>query len=253
MATHRFFVPPPQIADGEVCLYGTDVWHITKVLRLSMGQEIIVFDGRGREYRVRLVSTKRQEIRGRVLEEWRNEADSPLKLTLAQGMPKGDKLDLIVQKATELGVFDVVPLATERSFWASVGKEVSPSKAYQRLERLSRIGIEAAKQSRRTSVPLIRPIVTVPEFLAAPPEADLKLLFWEAEQQTRLKDALRAMTREIRSAIVVVGPEGGLTESEAGQFQAQGFLSVSLGKRILRTETAGLAVLSILQYEFGDY
>ena len=253
MSTHRFFVPPPQIRDGEVCLRGSDVWHITKVLRLGMGAEVVVFDGRGHEYRVVLERTKRQEIYGRVLEEWEKQTESPLKLSLVQGVPKGDKLDLIMQKATEIGMFELIPLASERSYWSSVSGQVSAAKAHQRLERLSRIGIEAAKQSCRSSVPFIRPIVTVEEFLTTPPNADLKLLLWEEEQGKRLKETLRAIKNSVASAVVVIGPEGGLTPEEARRFQENGFLSVSLGQRILRTETAGIAVLSILQYEFGDY
>ncbi len=253
MSTHRFFVPPPQICDGEVCLRGTDVWHITKVLRLGMGAKVIVFDGRGHEYRVVLERTKRQEIWGRVLEKWDRQIESPLKLSLVQGVPKGDKLDLIMQKTTEIGLFELIPLASERSYWTGVSGQMSPAKVHQRLERLSRIGIEAAKQSCRSSVPFIRPIVTVEEFLTAPPEADLKLLLWEEEAGKRLKETLRALEKPIASAVVVIGPEGGLTPEEAQRFQASGFQSVSLGQRILRTETAGIAVLSILQYEFGDY
>ncbi|GAK52450.1 hypothetical protein U14_03701 [Candidatus Moduliflexus flocculans] len=253
MSTHRFFVPPPQIRDGEVCLRGSDVWHITKVLRLGMGSEVVVFDGRGHEYRVVLERTKRQEIWGRIEDQWEKQTESPLKLSLVQGMPKGEKLDLIMQKATEIGMFELIPLASERSHWASISSQMSAAKAHQRLERLSRIGIEAAKQSCRSSVPFIRPIVTVEEFLAAPPNADLKLLLWEEEQGRRLKETLRAVAQPIVSAVVVIGPEGGLTPEEARRFQENGFLSVSLGQRILRTETAGIAVLSILQYEFGDY
>ena len=253
MSTHRFFVPPPQIRDGEVCLRGSDAWHITKVLRLGMGANVIVFDGRGHEYRVVLERTKRQEIHGRVVEQWEKQTESPLKLSLVQGMPKGDKLDLIMQKATEIGLFELIPLASERSHWTSVSGQMSAAKVHQRLERLSRIGIEASKQSCRSSVPFIRPVVTVEEFLSAPPEADLKLLLWEEEQGKRLKETLRAQEKPIASAVVLIGPEGGFTPEEAQRFQASGFQSVSLGQRILRTETAGIAVLSILQYEFGDY
>ena len=253
MSTHRFFVPPPQIRDGEVCLRGSDVWHITKVLRLGMGAHIVVFDGRGHEYRVALERIKRQDIYGRVVEQWEKQTESPLKLSLVQGVPKGDKLDLIMQKATEIGMFELIPLASERSYWSSASGQMSAAKVHQRLERLSRIGIEAAKQSCRSAVPYIRPIVTVEEFLTAPPDADVKLLLWEEEQGKRLKETLRTIETPVRSAIVVIGPEGGLTLEEAQQFQASGFQSVSLGQRILRTETAGIAVLSILQYEFGDY
>jgi 16S rRNA (uracil1498-N3)-methyltransferase len=250
---HRFFVPPPQIKHGKVCIRGTDVWHITKVLRLSQGQQVIVFDGTGREYLVVLDRPKRQEVYGFVQEQWEQASESPLKLSLVQAVPKSDKMDLIVQKATEIGVNEIIPLNSSRSIWGTKTKHSQQTKVHQRLERWSRIGIEAAKQSCRTSVPLIRPVVTIEEFLANPPEADLKLLLWEEEEQKTLKESLRNQADNVRSASIAIGPEGGFTPEESTLFQQYGYLPVSLGKRILRTETAGLVVLGILQYEFGDY
>ncbi|MCP4397179.1 MAG: 16S rRNA (uracil(1498)-N(3))-methyltransferase [bacterium] len=250
---HRFFVPPPQIKNGKVCIRGTDVWHITKVLRLSQGQKVIVFDGSGREYLVALDKPKRQEVFGFVLEQWEQPSESPLKLSLVQAVPKSDKMDLIVQKATEIGVNEIIPLSTTRSIWGTKPKHNQDAKVYQRLERWSRIGIEAAKQSCRTSVPLIRPLLSIEEFLSHPLETDLQLLLWEEEQQMTLKDTLRNQAGSVRSASIVIGPEGGFTADESELFQQHDYLPVSLGKRILRTETAGPVVLGILQYEFGDY
>lgn len=250
---HRFFVPPPQIKNGKVCIRGTDVWHITKVLRLSQGQKVIVFDGTGREYLVALDRPKRQEVFGFVLEEWEQPTESPLKLSLIQAVPKSDKMDLIVQKSTEIGVNEIIPLNSARSIWGTKTKHSQQAKVHQRLERWSRIGIEAAKQSCRTSVPLIRPVVSIEEFLSRSSEADLKLLLWEEEEQRTLKETLRNQSGDIQSVSVVIGPEGGFTQEESEQFQQHGYLPISLGKRILRTETAGLVVLGILQYEFGDY
>ena len=250
---HRFFVPPPQIKNGKVCIRGADVWHITKVLRLAQGQKVIIFDGTGREYLVALDRPKRQEVFGFVLEQWEQPSESPLKLSLVQAIPKSDKMDLIVQKATEIGVNEIIPLNTARSIWGTKTKHSQEAKVHQRLERWSRIGIEAAKQSCRTSVPLIRPVVRIEEFLSNPPEADLKLLLWEEEEQHALKETLRKQKSTIRSATIVIGPEGGFTPEESELFQQHNYLPVSLGKRILRTETAGLVVLGILQYEFGDY
>lgn len=253
MSKHRFFVPPSQISEGKVCLRGTDVWHITKVLRLSAGAEIVVFDGSGREYLVVLEHPKRREVRGTICDQWQKHTESPLRLTLVQGLPQANKMDLIVQKATEIGVNEIIPLETTRSVWSSKHKRVQGANVAQRLDRWSRICIEAAKQSCRTAVPLIRPVMTIEEFLAHPLPAEMQLLLWEEEQQTSLKQVLRNSDREIRSAVVVIGPEGGLTPEEAVQFQERGYQWVSLGKRVLRTETAGLVVLGILQYEWGDY
>ena len=158
MSTHRFYVPPTQIKDGNVFIRGADVWHITKVLRLSKGREIIVFDGTGNEYRVVLGKQKPREILGTVIDQWEQQTESPLRLTLVQGLPKANKMDLIIQKTTEIGVNELIPLQTERSEWNKKGQG---DKIHQRLDRWSRISIEAAKQSCRTAIPLIRPIVTV--------------------------------------------------------------------------------------------
>jgi 16S rRNA (uracil1498-N3)-methyltransferase len=252
MTLHRFYVPPTQIKDDTVRIYGTDVWHITKVLRLSKGREIIVFDGKGREYRVVLSKQKPREILGTVVAQWDQHTESPLRITLVQGLPKASKMDLIVQKTTEIGVNEIIPLRTERSDWKSPSKKTG-GKIHQRLDRWSRISIEAAKQSCRTAIPLIRPLVTVDEFLTQDLSADLKLLFWEEEHHTSLKHTLQNLSMPVRSAIVVIGPEGGLTSQEVLQFQTHDYHPVSLGQRILRTETAGLVVLGILQYEYGDY
>lgn len=252
LSIHRFFVPSSRIIDGVVFIRGTDVWHITKVLRLSKGDQVIVFDGTGREYKVALGKQKRREILGTVLDQWEKDTESPLQLTLVQGLPKANKMDLIVQKATEVGVNEIIPLQTERSIWNPKQKRTPDEKVHQRLERWSRISIEASKQSCRTAVPLIRPIVTIKEFLSQPISADLKLLLWEEEKSTSLKDALQKQISPVQSAIVVIGPEGGFTPQEAEQFRSDGYTPVALGKRILRTETASVVVLGILQYECGD-
>lgn len=236
-----------------MALRGSDVWHITKVLRLSTGAEIIVFDGSGREYLVVLDQQKRREIRGTILDQWQNQTESPLHLILVQGLPKANKMDLIVQKATEIGVNEIIPLETERSIWSSKQKRARGANVAQRLDRWSRICIEAAKQSCRTAIPLIRPVVSIEEFLAHPLSADIKLLLWEEEKQTSLRPVFQEAKEIVRSAVVIIGPEGGLTPEEATQLQEHGYQYVSLGKRVLRTETAGMVVLGILQYEFGDY
>ncbi len=253
MSSHRFYVPPTRINGDKVSIRGTDVWHMTKVLRLSKGAKIIVFDGKGHEYRVIIEQQKRQELIGTVLEQWESHAESPLRLILVQGLPKANKMDLIVREATEIGVNEIIPLETERSIWNTKQKRAQGEKVHQRLERWSRIGIEAVKQSCRTAIPLIRPVVTIAEFLSQDISADAKLLLWEAEQHTSLKHILQKVPPPVRSAIIVIGPEGGFTQEEAEQFQASGYTPVSLGKRILRTETAGIVVLGILQYEWGDY
>ena len=254
MPQHRFYVPPTQIFDDTVCIRGTDVWHLSKVLRLSKGDEVIVFDGAGREYRVVLGKRKPREVLGAIVEQWEQDNESPLRLTLVQGVPQARKMDLIVQKASEIGVNHIVPVQTERSDIQRKQKTLSDEKAAHKLDRWTRIGIEAAKQSRRTAIPTISPLVTFDAWLAQPPTADLRLVLWEQADQTRtLKQALGEQPSAAQSAVVVIGPEGGLTAAEVEHLRARGYQPVSLGTRILRTETAGLVVLGILQYVYGDY
>jgi len=254
VSEHRFYVPPKQIIDDNVFIRGMDVWHITKVLRLSKGSHVVVFDGTGREYRVVLGKQKPREILGTVVAQWARQAESPLKITLIQGVPKANKMDVIVQKATEVGVNDIIPLFTERSVWST--KQQRPEddqKINERLDRWARISVEAAKQCCRSAVPRIYSMLSIAELGALKLTADVKLLLWEDEQKIQLRQFLRDQTLPVRSAMLVIGPEGGLTEAEAEAFRAQGYQSISLGQRILRTETAGLVVAGILQYEFGDY
>ena len=175
MSLHRFFVPPPQIKDDTVFIRGTDVWHITKVLRLSPGAEVIVFDSTGREYRVVLEKQKPRGIFGTVVERWERQADSPLHLMLVQGVPKANKMDLIVQKASEIGVNKIVPLQTERSDIGARKKHQSQEKSVQKLDRWGRIGVEAAKQSRRSTVPILETFMTIEDFLAQSFSADVQL------------------------------------------------------------------------------
>jgi 16S rRNA (uracil1498-N3)-methyltransferase len=253
MSTHRFYVHPKQIVDGNVFIRGTDVWHITRVLRLSKGAQVIVFDGTGREYQVVIGKRKPREVLGKVIKQWECHTESPLQLTLVQGVPKAKKMDLIIQKASEIGVHAIIPLQTERADIRVHSKHLSPDKIAQKLDRWARIGVEAAKQSHRTAIPKIEPFMSVQEFLAQRLATDVRLLLWEAEEEQNLKGVLRNHSGSVESAIVVIGPEGGFTRDEAEQFMTAGYDSVSLGKRILRTETAGMVVLGILQYEYGDY
>ena len=253
MSIHRFYVPPKQIIDGNVFIRGTDVWHITKVLRLSKGDHVIVFDGTGCEYRVVIGKRKPREVLGKVIEQWECHTESPLQLTLVQGVPKAKKMDMIVQKASEIGVNTIIPLQTERSDIRVQPKHLSADKIAQKLDRWSHIGVEAAKQSHRTTIPKIEPFMSIQDFFAQRLSADVRLLLWEAEEEQRLKNVLRNHSGAVESAVAVIGPEGGFTRDEAEQFMTDGYYSVSLGKRILRTETAGPVVLGILQYEYGDY
>ena len=242
MALQRFFVDPEIMSGEEIDLPPDVLHHLGTVLRRGAGEEILLLDGGGEICRCQIMSLQRRSGTARVMERWR-ERETAFPLTLLQGVPKGDKMDLVLQKGTELGIARFIPLLTERSV-----ARISPQKEEQRLQRWNRIVREAARQSRR----VVLPEVQSPRSLEAAIDScrdDLRLFFWEEEQ----RPLAAALNRSApHSAAILVGPEGGISSGEAKILQQGGFESVSLGPRILRSETAGFAVASILQHRFGD-
>lgn len=240
-----FFVSPEQITGGRVTITGPDVVHISRVLRLGPGDVITVMDGRGKGYRVRLTGITGTAVEGVILEQFIPGGEAPLKVTLVQGLSKGDKMDIIIQKSTELGVSCVVPLACRRSV-----VRLTPAKARERQQRWQRIALEAAKQSRRAIVPRVTEVMDLPAVLDLISPGALALMPWEEERELSLKAALRGQS--CGEVFIFIGPEGGFAAGEVAVARERGVLSVSLGPRILRTETAGLATLTMILYELGD-
>ncbi len=237
----RFFVSPQTLADDEITL-GTEVLHHLSVLRLRPGAEILLLDGEGGHCRCRLESLARGSGTARVLERWR-QLETAFPLRLLQALPKGEKLDLVLQKGTELGTAVFSPVLTGRSV-----PRHERERGERQLERWRRIVAEAARQSGRPCLPGIEPLRSLEEALASTAE-ELRLLPWE-EAALPLAEALPEAAPA--SAAVLVGPEGGFSREEAEKALAAGFVPVRLGPRILRTETAGLAVAAILQFRYGD-
>jgi 16S rRNA (uracil1498-N3)-methyltransferase len=240
----RFTLQPDQLVDGRVTFGADESRHLARVLRLRPGDTVLATDGAGRDFTVRLESLG-ERATGTVLVEAAGVAASPLAITLIQGVPKGDKMETIVRAATELGVARVWPALCERTI-----VRLEPGRWRDRARRWQRVAREAAKQSRRAVIPEVeapRPLV---ELLEAAPPTDLALCLWEAEG-TPLREVLAAAISP-RSAVVLVGPEGGLARAEVELARARGFTVVSLGPRILRTETAGPAITAILQSRLGD-
>lgn len=243
----RFFIKEEQKVNDEIVIRGPDVKHIGKVLRLSKGETIEVFDGSGRQYVVRLERVGKEEVRGVIVKRCLASRDTFPQIIVGQGIPKGKKLDFVIQKLTELGIHSFVPLLTERTIL-----RLDPLTQKAKLSRWQRIALEASKQSRRFFPPHIDDIMTLQEFCASSQECDLKLLLWEEEGERELKEALMSPLQRKRVAILV-GPEGGFSQEEAMIAQRYGFVPVSLGHSILRTETAALAVVAIVQYELGGF
>ncbi len=238
----RFFISPDQISGLEIRIADEDVRHIVSVLRMKAGDELCLCDGRGTEYKVRITSLNKTEVKSEILTQTKRELHLP-RITLAQGLPKADKMDFIVQKATELGVAAVVPLMTERTI-------VKVKDEGKRLARWRKIAREAAMQSYRPDIPLVEHVASFRDFIAAqaPASRALFLLPWEEA----IEPIKKVLTQHcgVEEIIVLIGPEGGFSVGEVEAAKSRRFYTVSLGPTILRTETAAVAVLSMIGYEF---
>lgn len=234
----RFFCDA--IAGSAATITGDDAHHICRVLRMKPGDALSLCDGAGYEYDAAIVSASPEAIVCSLGRRHKSGAESPVRVTLFQCLPKTGKMETIVQKCTELGVFAVTPVFSARCV-------VVPDKDFEKKRvRYRRVALEAAKQSRRAMVPEITPLVSVDQI--DPAAFDLFLVAYEEELSRPLKQALRKANTPASIALFV-GPEGGLEESEVQRLCSLGAVSVSLGKRILRTETAGMAMLAQVLYE----
>ena len=244
----RFFVAPEAVQDNMVQFDAELARHMGKVLRLSPGEQVTVCTGDGTAYLVELEQFSKDAVTGRILEQIDHLKETDIEVVLYQGMPKGDKLELIIQKCTELGVSAVIPVETGRSV-----VHLDSGKAGKKNERWQKIAQEASQQSKRVQVPVIGPYYSWKQFLQQlEKESGLTIVFWEDEQTQSLKTLLRSQGGKPQRINLVVGPEGGLSEEEVEQLRALGAVSASLGKRILRTETAGMAGISMILYEYDE-
>lgn len=246
MSTRRFITADTDLTAAFVRVEGDLFRHMVKVLRLKIDTRVNLADGRGTECTGIITEIGRDHLAIAVEER---HAAAPSgggpRITLIQGLPKGEKMELILQKGTELGVNEVVSFQAERSV-----SRIAADRQDDRLRRWRRIAEEAARQAGRPDVPAVRLTRGIAEAVRDS-DQDLKLLLWEEERATTLKGAMAGRPAPANIAIIV-GPEGGLTAAEAETARQAGFASVTLGKRILRTETAGIALLAILQYLYGD-
>lgn len=242
----RFFVQPEFLGSSCGIISGELFRHISTVLRLKPGTSIILADGCGREAVALIKDIGKEGMSVDLQPAYSAAADEgALSMTLFQGLPKGEKMDLILQKATELGVSRIVPFNAERSVARLEGGRLE-----KRVCRWERIVQESARQSGRSSVPSVGFCGDLQELLQGD-DGQLKLLLWEGEREQGFREVVEK-TAKPGSVSIIIGPEGGLSAAEAAKAVAAGYLPVTLGDRILRTETAGLAVASILQYTWGD-
>lgn len=246
---HRFIVASAGIENGLAVIEEEELQHLTRVLRLGVGDPVTVFDGCGSEGQGKIESLDKNKALVRLISCNIFNRESPLEIWLVQGIAKGEKMDYIIQKATELGVRGIIPLDTERTV-----VKLDKKKAAEKQMRWQKIAQEAAKQCGRTYIPSILSSCSIADFLHLIPSERLLLVPWE-KGGSSLKAVYPANDRDImknKPVYIVIGPEGGLDEKEVMQLGENGGIPITLGPRILRTETAGLAAISAMMFQWGD-
>ncbi len=241
MSSHRFFVPEDWVTRNTVVIKGKLVHRLRNVLRLRPGAHVIVLDDTGWEYEVELKSVDRDEIEGAILNRNMTEGEPRTKITLYQALLKGNSFELVLQKCTEVGVTEFVPMHCERC--------VAGEPDSKRMERWRDIITEAAEQSKRGVLPVLSNVTSFGD--ACNSTSGLSLIPWESEAIQGIGSVLRSNPKASRVSIFI-GPEGGFTPSEIESAGNCGIIPVSLGPRTLRAETAGLVTAAITLYEFGD-
>lgn len=241
---YQFFVDSSQIQDKRVIITGGDVNHIKNVLRLKIGEEIAVKNGvDGKEYRCGIEEFTKDSVICTLRFIREEGVELPSKIYLFQGIPKADKMELIIQKAVELGVFEIIPVVVKRCV-----VKLDEKKAAAKVTRWQGIAEAAAKQCKRGIVPLVTEPMSMKEAVAYASNMDVKLIPYELAEDMRHTKKIIEAVQPGESVAVFIGPEGGFEESEVAEALAAQIVPVTLGKRILRTETAGLTVLSWLMY-----
>ena len=243
---HRFFVPP--LYSEEMYIEGVDERHISKVLRMQPGDKLQIVSDDGVSVMAEISAIDSERVSVRCLEKLAESHEPRVKLVLAQGLAKGEKMDFIIQKAVEMGAYSVIPVAMEHSVVRLDG-----AKAAKKVERWQKIAESAAKQSKRDIIPQVQQVQSMAEMLANC-DCTTKIIAYECEDRLSLKAALKAAEAAggIKELLLIIGPEGGISEGELELARQAGAVPVSLGRRILRAETAGLVAISAIFYETGD-
>lgn len=240
---HRFFIP--QLYNEEMSITGVDAKHIGKVLRMQPGDKLQIVSDDGVSALAEVTAISETTVTVRCLEVLAESHEPAVKITLAQGLAKGEKMDFIIQKAVELGAYSIVPVAMEHSVVRLDG-----AKADKKVERWQKIAEAAAKQSKRDIIPQVQAVQSVSQMLANN-NCKTKIIAYECEDRMSLKTALRE-AGQLDDLLLIIGPEGGISEGELNKAREAGAVPVSLGRRILRAETAGLVAMSAIFYETGD-
>lgn len=244
---YHFFVTADQVKEDRIVVEGSDVNHIKNVLRMKAGEQLQISDGNNRKYLCEIETIQTERVCVNILEELSVDTELSSKLYLFQGLPKSDKMEWIVQKAVELGVHEVIPVATKRAV-----VKLDEKKAAKKVERWNHIAESGAKQSGRNRIPVVNRVMSYEEALAYAEALDIVLIPYElAEGMEQTREVISAIQRG-QSVGIFIGPEGGFETAEVEAAMAHGAKPVTLGRRILRTETAGLTTLAILMYHLEE-
>lgn len=260
---HHFFVAPDQVdvVQGKIYIDGTDVNHIKNVLRMKIGDEMLVSDGNGNDYMCAIEAYSDENGAGtaknscnhtnvvvaEILEKSFEGTELSSRIYLFQGLPKSDKMELIIQKAVELGVYEIIPVATKRAV-----VKLDQKKETSKLNRWNAISESAAKQSRRSIIPKVLGVMTFKEALDYAKQLDVNFIPYENYKDMKETKSLISHIKKGMSIGIFIGPEGGFAEEEIALATAGGVERISLGRRILRTETAGLMIVSVLMFELEE-
>lgn len=240
-----FYVENSQIEEDKIKISGSDVNHIKNVLRMQPGERIVICNGEGKDFYCKIDRISSEEVIAEIEEMNDTESELPAKIYLFQGIPKKDKMELIIQKAVELGVYEVIPVAMKRC----VAKVENEKKEKKKLERWQSISISAAKQSGRGIIPKVHEVLSFKEALQYARELEEVVVPYELADGIEESAQIIKEAAKKKSIGIFIGPEGGFDEKEIEEVLQSNFQIITLGKRILRTETAGLTILSILMFE----
>lgn len=242
----RFYLTQANIKEGRGVVRGQELAHLMKVLRLRVGDFVTLFDDTGWEHEavIETLTTERGELK--IIESHSTGREPPMPITLGVGLTKGEKLDWVIEKATELGVSTIVPLSSSYTV-----PKLDEDRIHRRSERWGKIAVSAAKQCGRSRIPEVRSLCSFENFVSQSWPETLKLIFWESETEQSVGQ-LFEKCREAKNVLLAIGPEGGFSKTEVELANAQGFHSVHMGRRILRAETAALAALTVVQFLWGD-
>ena len=243
----RSFFTEPENVEADFVVLKEDAAHIKKVLRMQMGDKVLVFDGTGAEYLSEIEEIEQTGVRCRILDKKMSESEPYVSVTIFQGMPKSDKMEQIIQKCVELGVHRIVPVKTDRC--------IAKIKDNEKIKRWNKISREAVKQCGRGVVPTVTEPVSFKDAISLMKEMDVALMPYEVlghEGEHGLKEIFKN-NPEAKKIGVIIGPEGGFSESEASFAESEGVKTIGLGKRILRTETVASSVLSVIMYEYDEF